>query len=217
MAFTDNRGKRIVYVNNCMLNQNARFPAAAIRKGAFTEFIQILLNNGLSIEQLPCLECIAMGGVSRKSYFSLQPLLSNSVEKGWFPIVKPVVNAWWRIWFKWACRKQAARVVNRMQDYLREGFEIVGVVSVNDSPTCGVTKTLDFIEFIRRAATLRDVDNLQMKKLIQDTLVDGRGAFIDSMRKKLDRKGLDVKVIPFEPWAEPQEEETRRVAGLLDL
>jgi predicted secreted protein len=88
MEFKDNRGSRIVFVGNCILNQNARFPGIAIKEGAFTEFVDILLRNGVGIEQLPCLECLGWGGVSRKTYYKFQPMVLHFVDKKAFPIIK---------------------------------------------------------------------------------------------------------------------------------
>ena len=215
MEFTDNRGKRIVYVNHCLLNQSARAPGAAFREGASAEFIQILLNSGLSIEQLPCLECIGMGGVSRKSFDKYLPLLSNSIENGWFPLVIPFVKAW-LIKFEKLCKKEAAKAVDRMEDCIKEGYTILGVVGVNDSPTCGVTKTLDFVEFIRRLAIARDVEN-PVKQIIQDTLIDGTSFFMGNIMTELRARRMDVKVIGFEPWAASPKEEAERIANLLNL
>ncbi len=213
--FTDNGGKKVVFLNNCLLNQTSRAPGVAFREGASTELIQILFNNGLNIEQLPCLECIGMGGVSRKSFDAYFPLLSNFVKNGWFPIVKPYFKLWLNN-FGRLCKKEATKVVDRMEDYIREGYTVVGVVGMNDSPTCGVTKTMDIIDFTRRLVTAEETGNTP-KQIIQETLIDGASFFIGNIMKELEEREMDVKVVGFEPWTESPQEEAERIATLLNL
>ncbi len=213
--FTDNRDRRVIFLNNCLLNQISRAPGVAYREGASTELIQLILDNGLSIEQLPCLECIGIGGVSRKSFDRYLPLFSNSIKHGWFSILKLILKVW-LINFERLCKKEARKVVDRMEDYLTEGYTILGVVGMNDSPTCGVTKTLDLIEYTRRLVISKDTGSTP-KQIIQETLMDGTSFFIGSLMKEMEKRGLDVKVIGFEPWAESKKEEAERIASLLNL
>jgi predicted secreted protein len=213
--FTDNRDRRMIFLNNCLMNQTSRAPGVAYREGASTELIQLILDNGLSIEQLPCLECIGIGGVSRKSFDRYLPLLSNSIKNGWFSILKLILKVW-LINFERLCKKEARKVVDRIEDYVTEGYTILGVVGMNDSPTCGVTKTLDFIEYTRRLVLSKDTGSTP-KQIIQETLVDGTSFFIGNIMKELEKRGLDVKVIGFEPWTESHKEEAERIASLLNL
>jgi predicted secreted protein len=67
MDIADIRGRRVVYVNHCLLNQNARAPGVAVREQAFPELVEILLAGKVGIEQLPCMESIGLGGVSRRT------------------------------------------------------------------------------------------------------------------------------------------------------
>ena len=213
--FTDDRGKRVVFLNNCLLNQVSRAPGVAFRKAASTELIQVLLDNGVSIEQLPCLESIGIGGVSRRTFDRYLPLFSNSVKYGWFPLFKLFFRIW-LIGFKGRCKKAAVQVVDRMEDILTEGYTLIGVVGMNDSPTCGVTKTLDLIEFIKLLATAEETGN-SPKHIIQQTLEEGTSYFIGNIIEESNKRGLDIKVVGYEPWAESQKEEAERVAKLLDL
>ena len=88
MEFKDNRGKQIIYVSNCILNQNAKAPGLAIRKGALNELTKLFFDNDFGIEQLPCMECILWGGVSRKMIYGKQSFVYNSVGKSWFPLTE---------------------------------------------------------------------------------------------------------------------------------
>lgn len=213
--FTDERGKRVVFLNNCLLNQISRAPGVAFRKATSTELIQILLDNGVSIEQLPCLESIGIGGVSRRTFDRYLPLLSNSVKYGWFPLFKFFFRIW-LVGYKGLCKKAAIRVVDRMEDIKTEGYTLIGVVGMNDSPTCGVTKTLDLVEFTRLLATAEETGNTP-KYIIRKTLEEGTSYFIGKIIKESKKRGIDIKVVGYEPWAESQKEEAERVAKLLGL
>jgi predicted secreted protein len=225
--FKDNRGRKIVYVSCCLLNQNARTPGVAIRKGALTELIQMFLNNDIGIEQLPCMECRLWGGVSRKTIHTLQPLVLNSVGRSWFPFIEFVSNIMFRK-TKYACRKEAKKIVKRIQDYIMERYTIIGILGVNCSPTCGVTKTMDHMDIAKNkdkfGITLQDLMNPQLEKMIeiaQKTSINGSGFFFSCIMKELNRRKMDIRVIGVDidstdSWSKPQKE-VGRIAGLLNL
>lgn len=85
MEYIDNRGRRTVFVGNCILNQNVRAPGVAVQSGAFRDFVHILLRNGIGIEQFPCPECLVWGGIRRNDLYQWQPLCSIHSESGGFP------------------------------------------------------------------------------------------------------------------------------------
>ncbi len=215
MDFIDKRYKRIIYVNHCLLNQNTRGPGAAFREAASNELIQIFLKNDLNIEQLPCLEIIGAGGVSRKSLDTFLPLLSNSIENGWFPLIKPLIKV--RLYrYQWLCKKTALKIVSEMNDFLNAGYVITGIIGMNDSATCGVTKSLDFMEVIRRIAIERN-SAITLKKIIKDALIDDRSYFMGSIMSELKKRRMDIKVVGFEPWNDSQENQAKRIAKKLNL
>jgi len=222
MKFTDNRGRRIVYVSRCLLNQNSRYPGIAIRMGAMTELIQILLNNEIGIEQLPCPECLYWGGVARKDTYRMQRLVFKSAGKIWFPLAVFLFN-FWLYKTKRLCKKEARRVVDGIEDFVREGYSIVGIVGVNDSPTCGVTRTLNLLDIIKKLKslniTLEVAENPhidQNKYFVPAMQIDGSGAFLGSLMNELGKRRIDIKTVGLEPWAEPGKE-AERIGGLLNL
>ena len=73
--FQDNRKKQIIFLSSCMLNQNNRYPEIATTDGSIVSLIAPLLKEGIGIEQLPCLECMGWGGVSRKTIFKFIPMI----------------------------------------------------------------------------------------------------------------------------------------------
>jgi predicted secreted protein len=222
MEFTDNRGRRIVYVSRCLLNQNSRTPGIAVRKGSFTEFIQMLLNNEVGIEQLPCPECLFWGGVSRKDIYRTQPLAFKSVGKKWFPLVEFLFTIW-RYRSDRLCKREAVKTVDRIEDFIKEGYSILGIVGANDSPTCGVTKTINPLEILKNkqslGISLKDLMNPHIEKfkhILQTIRIDGSGSFLGSIINELKKRRMNIKVVGFEPWSESKEE-AERIGGLLNL
>ena len=222
VTFTDNRGRKIVYISNCLLNQNARSPGVAVRKGANTELIEIFLDNDIGIEQLPCLECILWGGVSRKDVSKWQPVVLNSVGKAWFPIIESFAKM--RLWkTKQSCQREADKVVDRIEDYTLEKYTILGVIGINGSPTCGVTRTMDYLYIAKNhkslGISLEDLEKPRLEK-VRDieakVQFDGPGFFFGPLMEELKKREMDIKVIGYEPWSEPKEE-AERIAGLLNL
>jgi len=222
MEFTDNRGRRVVYVSRCLLNQNSRTPGIAVRKGAIAELVHIFLNNELGIEQLPCPECLFWGGVSRKETYRMQPLAFRSVGRKWFPLIEFFFNIWlYRS--NWLCKREGAKAVDRMEDYTKEGYTIVGIVGVDDSPTCGVSKTVDIMEIVKNKQTfgisLEDAENPHIEKfkhILQTARNSGSGSFLGSIMGELRKRQMAIKAVGFDPWSEPQEE-ADRIADLLNL
>jgi hypothetical protein len=48
------------------------------------------------------------------------------------------------------CRRVAARVAADIEDYSRAGVRVLGVVGVGESPSCGVSTTLDLRRSLER-------------------------------------------------------------------
>lgn len=217
MKYEDGRTKRIVFINHCLLNQNSRGPGVAFRKGPSAELIRIFLKNDINMIQLPCCECIGWGGAARMSFDRFIPIVINAVRFGWFPLLIPILKASSSSYNR-LCKKEAVKVVDRMEDYLRNDYTICGVVGINDSPTCGVTKTVDMVKYMRSMATAiykgDPVDPIQ-KNL--EALIDGESFFMGNLIKEMKKRHLAIKAIGYEPWAKSLKTESERVATLLNL
>jgi len=125
--FTDARGKKVLLVAHCVLNQNARIDECAYFPGAMPEIARDIVDSGIGIYQLPCPELLCLGldraGRYRdgKDIGIREALLEG--ESGW------------------KCRELAVRVMEDVTEYARHGFRLVGVVGNDGSPACGVVST----------------------------------------------------------------------------
>lgn len=111
---SDKRARKVIFVSHCWLNINTRFPEGSAFEGANVPLVKTLLDSGLGIIQMPCpeYECL---GLEKWQYGELN---SDDLR---------------------ACfRKHAQVVVNQIKDYRALGFEIVGVLGMDPSPSCGV-------------------------------------------------------------------------------
>ena len=115
----DARSKKIIFVSSCLLNTNNKVQGLARYPGMCKEVFDTLNKYGLGINQMDCPETLYLG-ISR--WFHTKNLYDNHG-------------------FRSFCREIAERVVTYMEEYKRAGYQTVGVLSCDGSPTCGVTIT----------------------------------------------------------------------------
>lgn len=220
LDFKDKRKKKIVFVSQCILNQNLRFPGIATRAGACTELVGMLLSNEIGIEQIPCLERLGWGGVSRKSYYRYQPLFFTYANTPIFGLIK-LFGRLWIYKYSLLCKREAKKVVRHIRDYVDSGYSVIGIITVNDSPTDGVTQTIDLI---RAAPKLKDMRIDQeimrnpeldkMKNIVPLLCEEGVGIFIRRLKHELKRKKTNIRIVGYDPWAD-QKVESERIADEL--
>ncbi|MFX0042363.1 MAG: hypothetical protein ACFE8L_05590 [Candidatus Hodarchaeota archaeon] len=218
----DKRGKKIIYVSHCLLNQNLRFPGIAVQSGAIVELITILIRNGIGIELLPCLERKGWGGVSRKTFYKFFPFINKTIGTKKFPITKLILR-FWLSRFKKKCRKEAKKIVNQMIDYVKSGYTILGIITTNDSPTCGYTKTINLLEALKKykafgmtPKALRKPNLEEMKNFIPNLCKEGSGFFTSELVKQMKKRKLKLSILGFNIWNNLTEE-TKRVIQHFDL
>ena len=218
----DKRGHQIVYVSPCLLNQNLRFPGIATKAGAFEELLALFAGNHIGVEQLPCMETLGWGGVARSQYFRFQPLAFRAADT-WWEGPGGALTRLWLVRFRALCRRWARKVADRIEDFEGAGCSVVGIVGADDSPTCGVTRTIDLVQAARtlkrlgvRASDLENPDLEKMGEILPRLLVRGHGIFMDELFKEAHRRGLALKRVGLDPWADPGEE-VGRIAGTLNL
>ena len=185
----DARSRRVVFVSHCLLNENVRFLGGATRAGAVCEVVDPYLRDGVGIVQLPCPEQHAWGGVLKRSMLRLygRPILRRrAVRRGFVAVARRVTE------FEYA--RLARRAAAEIADYISCGFEVVDVVGVGASPSCGVTTTVDLDGAIAAmAACDRDtLDPTMVNNLVGANVTAGEGLFIAALRHRLARRGIDV-------------------------
>jgi predicted secreted protein len=218
----DNRGNKIIYLSKCLLNQNLRFPGIAVESGVITELIEALIQQGIGIELLPCLERLGWGGIKRKTYFKYFPIVSKNVGTIKFPFIKLFLRIWIRN-YKKVCKNEAKKIVHQLKDYIESGYSVLGIITTNDSPTCGYTRTINLLGLSSKYKELGLKDEFfenptleLMKTLIPNLCENGSGYFISELKKLIIKSKLNINITGYDIWNNPSEE-TKKVINNLGL
>lgn len=110
----DGRSRRVVFVAHCWLNINTRFPGGGSHAGPNPDVLRLLEETGCGIVQMPCPEQRVFG--LDKHLFGTRP--AEEVRR--------------------ALAGLAAGVIDDVVEYRLNGYEVVAIVGMDPSPTCGV-------------------------------------------------------------------------------
>jgi predicted secreted protein len=130
--FDDQRGRRVVILAHCILNQNAKLDRCAHCPGAISELLGVLLAEGIGIVQMECPEMLYLG-LDRQTDRSARPSVeaedTRIAQRMQEPPAREIIA------------RIAENTVRQVADYLRNGFVVIGIVGINGSPSCGVDTT----------------------------------------------------------------------------
>ncbi len=117
----DPRSGRLVFVIECLLNQNARDSGAANSPAVAREMLDLLANADVGMAQITCPEMACLG-------FERQRPPGSSIRQA---LESPESAS--------CCKRLAEATADRMQGYLDQGFEVLAVLGGNEqSPGCAV-------------------------------------------------------------------------------
>ncbi len=112
------RRKKIIILSHCILNQNSVVHPLARAKGAYTAIVQKILNEEIGMIQLPCPELLHLGEdrppTTKKDYDTPE--------------------------FRQLCNTLLQNPMLQIKEYQRNGYEILGILGINESPTCSLLK-----------------------------------------------------------------------------
>jgi predicted secreted protein len=187
----DLRGGRVVFVAHCLLNQNTRYPGGAVCPGVVADAVVPYLADGTGIVQMTCPEQRTWGGVSKTHlrWLLAHPAAARPVRH----LLGPA-----RAYLRWRYRRLARAVARDVADYAHQGMDVVGIVGVAGSPSCGVASTLDLDASLSAIATCphRTVTGRWLHRhVVEPAVVPGAGLFIDALRGCLNERRLDIRII----------------------
>ena len=116
------------------------------------------------------------------------------------PVVLRAVLAYTRLVYRRLARQTARRVA----DYRDSGLDVVGIVGVDGSPSCGVTRTIDLSRALDHLCDT-DPDTItvaEMTAIVRDAGAPGRGLYIEALQRQLHRRGLEVPYLAHDLLAE---------------
>ncbi len=115
------RSRRLVLLSHCILNQNAVVQPLARQPGALGGIVRLCLEAGVGMLQLPCPELAARdperAQAERPSYDTPE--------------------------YRAHCRGLLEPIRAQVEAYRRAGYEIVGLIGIGDSPSCGLLTTYE--------------------------------------------------------------------------
>lgn len=159
MRNEDARSKKIVFVSSCLMNTNNKVRGLARYPGMCKEVFDTLYENDLGINQMQCPETLYLG-----------------IHRWW-----ATKNLYDNHGFRTFCRELAEQVVTYMEEYQREGYKTVAILSCDGSPTCGVDIT-SFDESWGGSPV--DLE-------YNDAIIEGSGVYIEELKKAIEDRGLE--------------------------
>lgn len=203
----DERSKRVIFVSHCLLNENTRYLGGAFRPGGVDELVDGFQREGLGICQMHCPEQRAWGGVLKRSLllmYGSQGTLRYRLRHLLLPLF---------LWYtRWRYRRLAKEVVKEIEDYARSGFEVVGIVGVGGSPSCGVWCTLDLprsLDVVAGCPLARLDRRVMNEEVVAANLSEGEGLFVAAIQRRLRRKHLPIRWYEHDLLSEIKGQPTR--------
>ena len=133
------RSKKILLVSHCILNQNTVIDEEARAAGAVLSAVEWAMNEGYGFLQLPCPEFTFLG-LNRPSMTYEE---YNTPE------------------YRKHCRVILQPVLQQAEEYLKNGYEIVGLLGIQSSPSCDPTRGI----FIEELAEMFLEKEMELKNL----------------------------------------------------
>jgi predicted secreted protein len=115
----DKRSEKIIFLSHCCLNQNAKVRGIAKYPGAIRPLIELLLDRGVGIYQMPCPEMTYLGNMR------------------WGQVKDQYNNPM----FRRHCKRLAETIVDQVDNYRQCGYSVLGFVMIDGSPVCGLNRT----------------------------------------------------------------------------
>lgn len=187
----DARSGRVIFVSHCLLNQNVRYLGGACHPGTVDALVDQWRAAGDGICQMPCPEQVAWGGVLKRA---IVPAFGANTR--WFWRFRRPLLALFAMRTRWRYRRLARSVAAQVRDYRQSGFDVVGVVGVAGSPSCGVRTTLDvrgWLETVSRIPPEQATPDLVNQEAVAANAMPGQGWFTEALARHLEGHGAPVE------------------------
>ncbi len=148
------RSKRVIFVSHCVLNQNTVVCPLARAKGGYRDVVQEIMESGIGIHQLPCPEYRHLG------------LQREPMSKAEYDTVE----------FRTLCKSISQDTINIMKEYLDNGYEVVGLIGINESPSCSIRVTEGIL--------MEELLDIAKKEQISLNTIDVPGEYVDGKDNK---------------------------------
>jgi len=161
--FDDKRGKKIILVAHCILNQNSISDGTADYPSQYIDILKIVEETNIGIIQLPCPELMSLGLDRNDKNGSSREILEENSR------IRILMESKVKLEM---LKKLTEPVVYQVEEYIKYGFDIIGLIGINRSPSCGIEST--------------SINNKEEK---------GKGIFVDVLLKELAKKRIRIKAV----------------------
>lgn len=166
--------KYIILVSHCMLNTFSKVESFGEEEGreeARRKVMKTILDNGIGIIQLPCPELI-MYGTNRWGH---------------------VKNQFNTPHFREVCKTEFEVYLQQIEEYINNGYNIIGILGIDGSPSCGVDLTCvgNWKGEIGSNPNLSDTI-----KTIE--YINEKGILMEEISKALSKKGIEIEMFGFQ-------------------
>lgn len=162
------RKRKIVLLSHCILNCNSKVEGCSLYSGAMPEITKAIIDSGIGILQLPCPE-LTMYGTRRWGH---------------------VKDQFDTPYFRRHCRNLLLPYTEQLLDYIKSGYEIIGLIGIDGSPSCGISKTCTGKwggEFSENPDIGKTLDSVEM--------IEGKGVFVEEAEALFRTNSIDMPFI----------------------
>jgi len=142
--------KKVVFVPHCILNQNVRAVGKEKSNGTVKEIVNFFAEAEVGIVQLPCPEVEFDGGLNRR--FKTKEAYNQVYRK--------------------CCREISLKVLKDVKKYLDKDYNVLGILGVEFSPTCGVHR----------------IEN-------GNKIIPGKGILMEELEREMGEENFQVPII----------------------
>ncbi len=162
------RKKRIVIIAHCILNANSKVEGLSQYESMIKSLIDYLHKNSIGIIQLPCPEMHVLG------------------IKRWEHVKEQFETRH----FQLACKDLLAPTHHQIIDYMNHGYNVIGVIGIDGSPSCGVDETCS-ANWGQSFDCYKNLEGLANKV----SMTEGSGVFMETFKKLLIEGEKDLDFI----------------------
>jgi predicted secreted protein len=152
-------------VSHCILNANAKVGPLAEYPGVLRSVMDAFIEDGTGIVQLPCPESSYLG-----------------------------INRWGMCYeqynhpkFRRHCRKILEPVLDQLETFIIAGYDLCGVIGVDGSPNCGVTKIPSGLT----GGVIRDTKAVETQ-LDNFQYLNEKGVFMGIFKEMLSERKISI-------------------------
>ena len=147
------RSRKAILVSHCLLNQSVRAIGAEKYPGVVKELVELCSETGIAMLQLPCPQVEFGDGLDRK----LKPKETYDTKH-----------------YRKNCRDLSKRILDSVETYRGKNYDILGIIGVEFSSTCGVH---------------------QIANGSRNT--PGKGILVEELENEMQKRNTQVPIIGF--------------------